>query len=178
MLCFRRNRFGNTLFFWHETLDATRLSTDTAPPAPGHLVAGRGSSFNFERTSFTPNPAPQQSTPPRPAPYMRYRLSKPDSLVLAMVLRCGCEEAKTPSPTGMLQSTSFTDKQRYLPKTTATNGSGLQHETSASHSGPSHPEPASPIHRRLHPRSSQDVRVFQVPAVAPRTTGPHSLTRC
>ena len=30
--------------------------TDTAPPASRHLFAGRGSSFTFERTSFTPHP--------------------------------------------------------------------------------------------------------------------------
>ena len=101
-----------------------------------------------------PTPPPPNNLPPRPAPYMRYRLSKPDPLVLAMVLRCGSEEAKTSSPTGMLHSTPSTDEQRYLPKTTATSGSGLQRETSASNSGPSHPEPASPIDLRLHPRSS------------------------
>ena len=36
-------------------------------------------------------------------------------------------------------STPTTDEQRYLPKTTATSGSGLQHETSASNSGPQNP---------------------------------------
>ena len=64
-----------------------------------------------------PPPGPPTIYPPRPAPYMRYRLSKPDPLVLAMVLRCGCNEAKMSSPTGMLHSTPSTDEQRYLPKT-------------------------------------------------------------
>ena len=44
------------------------------------------------------------------------------------------------SPPRMLHSTSSTDKQRYSPKPTAARGSGLQHDTSASHSGSSHPE--------------------------------------
>ena len=149
--------------------------TDTAPPASGHLLAGRGSSFTFDRTSFTPGPAPPTIHPP-PSPTHVNRLSKTDPLVLSMVLRCGCKDAKTPSPR-MLHSTSSTDEQRYLPKTTATSGYGLQHETSASHSGPSHPEPASPFYWRLQPRSSQGVRLFQVPAVGPRTTGSYSLPR-
>ena len=75
----------------------------------------------------------------------------------------------------MLHSTSSTDEQRYLPTTTATRGSGLQSKTSALHSGPSHPEPASPIYWRLHPRSSQDVPFFQVPASARERRVP---TRC
>ena len=70
----------------------------------------------------------------------------PDSKGL---LRAGAtkqgEEAKTPSPTRMLHSTYFTDGQRYLPKTTGTSGSGLQHKTSASPSGPIAGNNMSPI---------------------------------
>ena len=111
-----------------------------------------------------PPPPPPNNAPPPPSPTHVNRLSETDPLVLAMVLevkrkcmelklflprspggsrkkkkkkvlRCGCKEAKTPSPTGMPHSTSSTDE--HLPKTTAASGSGLQHETSAPHSGPS-----------------------------------------
>ena len=160
----------------HEPLCPTRSSTDTAPPVPGHLLEGGGSSFKFERTSFTP--APQQSTSPPPSPMDVNRLFKPDPLVLAMAVRCGCEEANTPSPTRMPHPTSSTDMQHYLVKTTATSGSGLQNETSASHSGPSHPELASPMYWRLYPRSFHDVRGFQVTAVGPRRAASYTLQRC
>ena len=78
------------------------------------------------------------------------------------------------SPTGRLHSTPNTDEQRYLPKTTATSGSGLQHETSAFNSGPSYPELASPIYRRLHPRSSRTYAFFMCQRWAERRVP----TRC
>ena len=80
-----------------------------------------GPASTLKGLASPPTLFPQQP-PPRSAPYMYQvtRLSKPDPFVLAMVLRCGCEEAKTSSPTGRLHSTSSTDEQRYLPKTTAT----------------------------------------------------------
>ena len=104
----------------------------------------KGPATSLQGLASPPPPPPHNTTPPH-SPIHVNRLSKTDPLFLAMVLRCGCEEAKTPSPNRMPHSAYFTDEHSLLPKTTAISGSGLQHETSASHSGPSHPEPAWPI---------------------------------
>ena len=107
-----------------------------------------------ELASPPPPPTPPNNLISPPSSINVNCLCKTDPLVLAMVLRCGCEETTTPSPTRMLHSTPSTDEQRYLPKTTATSGSGLQNETPVVHSGPLHSEPASSIYQRLHPTSS------------------------
>ena len=97
----------------HETLDAIRSSIDTAPPAPGHIAAGRRSTFTSAITRFTfPGELHPHSRPNNPPPPLSHihenRLFKPDPLVLAMVLGQGGEEATTPSPIKMLYYTSST----------------------------------------------------------------------
>ena len=81
------------------------------------------------------------------------------------------------SPTGRFHSTPSTDEQRYLPKTTANSGSGLQPGTSASNSRPSHPETASTISGGST-RARHRTCAFSVATLGPRMTDPHSLPRC
>ena len=159
--------------------------TDTAPPASDHLLrrytqlgicAARavlrdeGPASRLKRLASPAPPAPNNPPAP-PSPIHMNRLSKPDPLVLAMGLRCGYEEAKTPSPTRMRHSTSSADEQRYLPKTTATSDSTklLLH---------------IPGHRTLSPprlfiEDSTRARLRTCATVlGARTTGSHALPRC
>ena len=139
--------FGTT------TLDATRLFYRYSTTSDKAFIRDADPAPPSTEQASPPPPHTDTNTPPPPCPYMN-RLFKIDPLVLVIALRCGWEEAKTPSPTGMLHSTFSNDEQRYLPNTTATSGSGLQHQSAASYSGPSHPEPASTTCRRLYPRLS------------------------
>ena len=122
-----------------------------------------------------PLPPPQHTTRP-PSPIHVNRLPKTDPHVLAIILRCRCEEVKTTSPIRMSCSSSCSssciDEHRYLPKTTASSGFGL-HSTNLLLRVPGHSTLSTPrlLIGELHPRSSQDVWSFQVPAMDPQTTG-------